>query len=99
MGGSPLRWKATNLAWKNLFESITIILCFLHGYLKIKDIAKSMKERFYLLGDEIWGAYRCKTKQEFQLALENLNQWADRNIPDYQRVIDKVKDLYGRPLP
>ena len=91
-------WKATNLAWKNLFESITIILCFLHGYLKIKDIAKSMKEKFYLLGDEIWKAYHSKTKQEFQLALENLNQWVDNNIPDYQRVIDKVKDLCSKSM-
>ena len=89
-------WKATNLAWKNLFENITIILCFLHGYLKIKDIGKSMKEQFYLLGDEIWKAYRSKTKEEFQLSLENLSVWADKNIPHYQRVVEKVKDLCSK---
>jgi hypothetical protein len=89
-------WKATNLAWKNLFSSITIILCFLHGYLKIKDIAKSLKEKFFLLGDEIWKAYRSKTKEEFTLALQSLSQWANENISDYQRVVEKVKDLCNK---
>ena len=55
-----------------------------------------MKKQFYLLGDEIWKAYRSKTKGEFQLSLENLSVWADKNIPHYQRVVEKVKDLCNK---
>jgi hypothetical protein len=89
-------WKATNAAWASLFENISIILCFLHGYLKIKDVGRSMKEKFHLLGNEIWNAYRSKTKAEFHAALENLMLWAGSNIADYQKVVEKVKDLCGK---
>jgi len=89
-------WKATNLAWGNLFPTITIILCFLHGYLKIKNIAKSMKDKFWDLSSEIWNVYRSKSKQEFQLALINLKLWAEVNIADYQKVIDKIKDICNK---
>lgn len=32
-------WKATNLSWKNLFPSILIVLCFLHSFIKIREIS------------------------------------------------------------
>jgi hypothetical protein len=32
-------WAATQGAWKRLFPSITVILCFLHAVLKIRDHA------------------------------------------------------------
>lgn len=50
-------WKATNQAWRNLFPTITIILCFLHAYLKIRGVGKSLKEKFYEIGDQIWTVY------------------------------------------
>jgi hypothetical protein len=59
-------WKATNQAWKNLFPTITIVLCFLHAFLKIRDVGKSLKERFHEIGDKIWEVYRTKTAIEFR---------------------------------
>ena len=33
-------WKGTQAAWKALFPRVVILLCFLHGWLKIRDRAK-----------------------------------------------------------
>ena len=30
-------WKATQAAWRTLFPKVVVILCFLHGFLKIRD--------------------------------------------------------------
>ena len=37
-------WKGTQAAWKMLFTKVVILLCFLHGWLKIRDRAKHLKE-------------------------------------------------------
>jgi len=85
--------RATNLAWKNLFSNITIILCFLHSYLKIKDIAKSLKDKFWTLSREIWNSYRSKTRQEFTIELDKLRQWTKDNVAENQRVVQKIEDM------
>ncbi len=36
-------WKGTQAAWKTLFSKVVILLCFLHGWLKIRDRAKHLK--------------------------------------------------------
>ena len=38
-------WKGTQAAWKVLFTKVVILLCFLHGWLKIRDRAKRLKAR------------------------------------------------------
>ena len=37
-------WPATQAAWRALFKGVTIILCFLHAFLKIRDRAVHLKE-------------------------------------------------------
>ena len=39
-------WKGTQAAWKVLFTKVVILLCLLHGWLKIRDRAKHLKEVF-----------------------------------------------------
>jgi hypothetical protein len=34
-------WAATQAAWKTIFPTITVILCFLHAFLKVRDRATS----------------------------------------------------------
>ena len=86
-------WKATNAAWRNLFPSITIIACFLHGFLKIRDIGKQLKTQFHEVCTKIWDAYRQETALEFRAALVDLKEWANQNIVDNQRVVIKINDL------
>ena len=38
---APMAGKGTQVAWKMLFTKVVILLCFLHGWLKIRDRAKT----------------------------------------------------------
>lgn len=89
-------WKATNQAWKNLFPTITIVLCFLHAFLEIRDVGKSLKEKFYEIGGQIWAVYREKTKENFQKKIKELALWAELNVIDNERVKTKIKDLCNK---
>jgi hypothetical protein len=88
--------KATNQAWKNLFPSITIILCFLHTFLKIREVEKSIKQKFYEIGGQTWMVYREKTKPEFQRKIKELALWTELNIAYNQRVKYKILDLCSK---
>lgn len=63
-------WQATQNAWKALFTRITVILCFLHGWIKIRDRAK---KAFGELGQEVqkrvWDAYHAPNKRSFSQRL------------------------------
>ena len=39
-------WPATQAAWRALFKGVTLILCFLHAFLKIRERAVHLKETF-----------------------------------------------------
>ena len=54
-------WKGTQAAWKALFPKIVILLCFLHGWLKIRERAKHLKEVFAELSQRVWEAYHAPT--------------------------------------
>ena len=73
-------WEATQLAWKALFPTITVILCFLHAFINIRDRCKSWGERFYQIGERVWGAYHAPTKRGFAQRLRRLREWAERTL-------------------
>lgn len=76
-------WAATQGAWKRLFPSITVILCFLHAFLKIRDRAtKALAEGFEQVGKKVWRAYRAPGKAAFAQRLRRLHEWAERTLPD-----------------
>jgi hypothetical protein len=89
-------WKATNHAWKALFPDITVILCFLHAFLKIRDMGKSLKEAFYEIGGKVWEAYRKQTKEAFEAELAILSQWATDNMSVNEKVMVKIKELCAK---
>jgi hypothetical protein len=35
-------WKATQKAWRTLFSGIAVILCFLHGFLKVREALEKL---------------------------------------------------------
>jgi hypothetical protein len=39
-------WLATQKAWQALFVTLTVIECFLHAFLKIRDRCKRLKTLF-----------------------------------------------------
>lgn len=68
-------WDATQNAWKKLFPAITIILCFLHAWLKLRDRFKRSKELLGTIGEKIWHVYHSKTKAQFSQRIRRLREW------------------------
>lgn len=86
-------WQATQNAWKALFNQITIILCFLHAFIKIRD---RTKKAFGELGHEVqrrvWEAYHAPSKRTFSQRLRRLRVWASNALPDSE-MKQKTLDL------
>jgi hypothetical protein len=76
-------WPATQNAWKALFNQITVILCFLHAFINIRNRAK---KAFGELGQEVqrrvWDAYHAPGKRAFAQRLRRLREWASDALPE-----------------
>lgn len=66
-------WAGTRNAFRTLFPTIVLILCFLHGFLKIRD--RSRQER--TLHGRVWDVFRATTAAEFRRLMNELQTWAD----------------------
>ncbi len=64
-------WAATQNAFVSLFPTIAVILCFLHGFLKIRDRCRKAHE----LHRRVWDVYRANTAEEFRRLMGELQQW------------------------
>jgi hypothetical protein len=75
-------WPATQSAWQKLFYTITIILCFLHSFLKIRTRCKHMKESFQELSKKVWDTYHSDDKATFRENINSLKAWAIKTIKE-----------------
>jgi hypothetical protein len=66
-------WASTQNAFRALFSTITVVLCFLHGFLKIRDRCRKARE----LHRRVWDVYRADTAEEFRRLMDELRVWAD----------------------
>ena len=64
-------WAATHNAFRELFPSIAVVLCFLHGFLKIRDRCRKAHD----LHRRIWDVYRAATAEEFRRRMGEFQQW------------------------
>lgn len=87
-------WKATKIAWQNLYKNVIFVLCFLHGYLKVRNTAKSQTQKDELF-TQIWEAYHQEDKATFCLKLDELEQWAEKNIT-HTSTLNNIKKLCKR---
>ena len=67
-------WFATRNAFRHLFTMITTVLCFLHGFLKIRDRCRKARE----LHDQVWNVYRATTAAEFQERMVAFRTWFEQ---------------------
>ncbi len=76
-------WIATRNAWQQLLPSITVILCFLHAFIKIRDRAtKILADAFNEAANQVWEIYKSTTKAAFSQRLRRLREWATEHVPD-----------------
>ena len=54
-------WASTRNAFQTLFPLITVVLCFLHGFLKIRDRCRKACE----LHRRVWDVYRAALRRSF----------------------------------
>ncbi|MBV8382452.1 MAG: hypothetical protein JOZ63_07585 [Planctomycetaceae bacterium] len=64
-------WKATQAAWRALYPKVVVILCFFHGFLKIRDRCRKAFE----LHGQVWEVYRATSAPAFRAAMESFRQW------------------------
>ncbi|MDH3598538.1 MAG: hypothetical protein OEU26_02735 [Candidatus Tectomicrobia bacterium] len=63
-------WQPTQGAWKALFDHVTLILCFLHAFLKIRDrTTKALGEVGQAAHKRVWEAYHALSKRAFSQRL------------------------------
>ena len=64
-------WAATQNAFQALFSTITVVLCFLHGFLKIRDRCRKNHD----LHRRVWDVYRASTAEEFRRLMTAFQTW------------------------
>jgi hypothetical protein len=87
-------WKGTQAAWKRLFPTVVILLCFLHAWLKIRDRAKHLKGVFAEVSRRVWEAYHAPDRRSFGQRLRRLRQWASEHLRGI--VLETVLALCGK---
>ena len=84
-------WWATQNAFRTLFSSIVPILCFLHGFLKIRDRGRKLRE----LHQQVWDVYRAESRETFIQAMSDFKLWFDQGTWN-KTVIEAVEKLCQR---
>lgn len=71
-------WAATQQAWRTLFSGITLVLCFLHSILKIKDRCRN--ELRHKVLDRAWNVYHARSKRSFAQRVRRLREWSQKHL-------------------
>ena len=90
-------WTATGNAFIYLFSTVTVILCFLHGFLKIRNRGRKEKE----LHTRVWDAYKEPTVEAFRAKIVELASWVETAmlrpalLYSVKRLVDRA-DRYAK---
>jgi hypothetical protein len=84
-------WPATQNAFQALFSTITVVLCFLHGFLKIRERGRKHHE----LHRRVWDVYRAPNAEAFRLRMTELGSWSNQQSWT-QSVRDMVTKLINK---
>lgn len=75
-------WNATQSAWRALFSTIVVILCFLHSFIKIRNRCKRMKDHYPEIKKRVWEVYHTDDPDAFHTKIEELEVWASETLPE-----------------
>jgi phage pi2 protein 07 len=87
-------WDATANAFGKAFPGISIILCFLHGFIKIRDCCRT-HPLFNKICKLVWDVYKAKNKKTFSQRIRRLKEWAIKNI-EPSPVLTKIITLHKK---
>jgi hypothetical protein len=74
-------WLPTQKAWQSLFMTITVIQCFLHAFLKIRDRTKKRYKALYEdIQQQVWDIYHATDRRTFLRQVVDFQQWATQNL-------------------
>lgn len=73
-------WLATQKAWQALFVTITIIECFLHAFLKIRDRCQRLKTIFPQIKDSVWNIYHAADATDFRQRMTRFQTWTQQMV-------------------
>jgi hypothetical protein len=90
-------WAATQKAWLNLFPLITIIQCFLHAFLKIRNCCKKrFKELYPEIAQQVWEAYKAIDTASFLARIASLEDWAEEKLQGTGSALRSVQKLCAK---
>ncbi len=69
---------ATRKAWRALFPTVTLVLCFLHITLKLRDRCRGLLRTAVL--DRAWHIYEATSKRQFSQRARRFTEWAMKKI-------------------
>jgi hypothetical protein len=75
-------WEGTQSAWRRLFPTGGILLCFLHAVRKIAERCGRDRARRKLVLDRVWAVYDSCTRAQFSQRLRRLREWATAGLPE-----------------
>lgn len=83
-------WKPTQNAFQTLFSQIVVVLCYLHGFLKIRDRCRQNHD----LHRRVWDIYRAPTAAEFRTRMDAFQEWVltQNFTPSVRDMIVKLKN-------
>ncbi len=84
-------WQATDAAFLALFPQVTILLCFLHAFLKLRRRAKRLKDDWTTLRKKLWATYKAKKRAAFSQRLRRTNEWVQQHVS-----LDSVRGAMSR---
>jgi hypothetical protein len=73
-------WEATQIAWRRLFPSITLILCFLHTVLGIQQRCRRETALFKQVTEKLWDLFHSETPSEFGQRIRRIYEWAKTQV-------------------
>ena len=72
-------WGPTQTAWGVLFSGVTVLVCFLHAWLKIRCRGKK-HDLFSEVSRRVWEAYRAVNRRSFSQRIRSLRTFASSHL-------------------
>jgi hypothetical protein len=72
-------WGPTQTAWRALFSGVSVLVCFLHAWLKIRCRGKK-HDLFSEVSRRVWDAYHAVNRRSFSQRIRSLRRFATSHL-------------------